>query len=142
VPAGARILHSSAAADGWQLQVEGRDAPSTKLYGWAQGFEPQTSGQAVLRYDTDPLRYGVLAFQVLFWLLAIRFARRVRRGGAHEATSPTLAPPGPFTVPAPPLEPEKGQDWLAPPEAWPADPTPALLDEIEGEPEPDQEERP
>lgn len=79
VSAGGRILHSAAASDGWELVVDGTSAPPVKLFGWAQGFEPQTGGDAVLRYDTSPLRYGVLAFQALFWLVAIRFARGTRR---------------------------------------------------------------
>jgi GT2 family glycosyltransferase len=164
VAAGARILHSAAASDRWQLLVEGRPAPSTKLFGWAQGFEPSTSGDAVLRYDTQPVRYGVLGFQALFWLVAIQFARRLRRGAvvgptltAPASAPPSLAPldPLPTTtnpVVAAPLaatpqvvdpEPDptsveegEGSDWLAPAEEWPEDPTPTLLDELEDEPAP------
>ncbi|HSP03173.1 MAG TPA: hypothetical protein VLR27_06705, partial [Acidimicrobiales bacterium] len=142
VPAGARIHHASASSDRWELLVEGRPAPSTKLFGWAQGFEPATSGEATLRYDTAPVRYGVLAFQALFWLVAIRFARRAR----HRA--PVVLPssePALTSEPVPPAEPAgEPADWLAPAEEWPADPVPALLDELEPEPapEPDEEERP
>lgn len=172
VPAGARILQSAAASGGWQLLVEGRPAPSTKLFGWAQGFEPATGGQAVLRYDTQPVRYGVLAFQALFWLVAIGFARRLRRSPAAAAPVPSTSgepagPPAAFapfdplpsaTVPVvaataaaevpppvPTLEPtttdgDEGADWLAPAAEWPADPTPALLDELEPGSAPDQDE--
>ena len=73
--------------------------PRTKLFGWAQGFEPETGGDAVLRYDTSPLRYGVLAFQALFWLLALRFARRVRRRGNSDAPDPDSSDTGDSTDP-------------------------------------------
>lgn len=94
VAAGSRILQSAAASDRWELLVEGRPAARTKLFGWAQGFEPETGGEAVLRYDTQPVRYGVLAFQALFWLVAISFARRLRR-------RPELVAPSPAAEPAP-----------------------------------------
>jgi len=89
VPAGARVLHAAAADDGWELTVEGEASARTKLFGWAQGFEPEASGDAVLRYDTDPLRYGVLAVQLVLWVLALRWARRVRR---RDDVVPTVAP--------------------------------------------------
>jgi GT2 family glycosyltransferase len=174
VSAGARILHSAASSDGWELLVEGRAAPATKLFGWAQGFEPTTSGDAVLRYDTQPVRYGVLAFQALFWLVAVHFARRLRRRSLvlpaptapapAPTAAPALAPLAPLPSTTTPVvdattagevapgvpedetvrEPTTGStaertDWLAPAEEWPADPTPALLHELE--PDQDEEER-
>lgn len=163
VAAGSRILHSAAVSDRWQLLVEGRPSPATKLFGWAQGFEPATGGEAVLRYDTQPVRYGVLAFQAFFWLVAIRFARRLRR--VHRP-APTLRPPAPAgaslaavaprpaagtavvdapvagEVGATASTPGEGTDWLAPAEEWPADPTPTLLHELEDEPPQDVEGTP
>jgi len=106
VAAGGRVLHAAAADDGWELLVGGRPAPSTKLFGWAQGFEPETGGEAVLRYDTDLLRYGVLAFQVLFWVLAIRFALRARAGTPVQGRDWADPPPDP---PAPGQD---GPTWL------------------------------
>ncbi|WP_432428728.1 glycosyltransferase [Salinilacustrithrix flava] len=140
VPAGARIHHASAASDRWELLVEGRPAPKTKLFGWAQGFEPATSGDATLRYDTAPVRYGVLAFQALFWLVAIHFARRTRRRDPVATTSPTRVTPATPAAPAESVV--EPADWLAPAEEWPADPTPALLDELEPEPAPESEPEP
>src|SRR5690606_24136381 len=105
---------------------------------------PATSGAATLRYDTSPVRYGVLALQAIFWLVAIRFARRSRRQGPVAATlTGTPSTPAPVAPAEPVVEPA---DWLAPAEEWPADPTPALLDELEPEPAPepapDEEDRP
>lgn len=145
VAAGARILQSATASQRWQLLVEGRPAPATKLFGWAQGFEPVTGGDAVLRYDTPPVRYGVLAFQALFWGVAIAFARRLRR--RPEVATPALSIPTVRTPsPTPPtgVAGAEGADWLAPAEEWPDDPVPALLDELEPAPAPaeDEEDRP
>jgi len=84
VPAGGRVLHASGADDGWELRVDGDPQPRTKLFGWAQGFEPEAGGRGVLRYDTDPLRYGVVLVQVVLWLVAVRVARRVRRNDPEE----------------------------------------------------------
>lgn len=96
VDAGSRILHSVSDSDGWGLSVEGRSAPETKLFGWADGYETDTGGEAVLRYDTSPLRYGMILLQVIFWALAIRTARRLRRRGVVEV--PRLRPPDPAEV--------------------------------------------
>lgn len=96
VDAGARVLHSAAANDNWELLVEGRPAPRSKLFGWADGYDTDTGGAAVLRYDTSPLRYAMVALQLLFWVLAVRFARRLRRAETIElpawATTPEATP--------------------------------------------------
>jgi GT2 family glycosyltransferase len=133
VPAGARIHHASAASDRWQLLVEGRPAPTTRLFGWAQGFEPATSGDAVLRYDTEPVRYGVLAFQALFWLIAIHVARRSRRREVVVAAvrapgrrpspptpPPSLAPLAPLPTTGTPVVAAAPVGDVAPPPAEPA----------------------
>ncbi len=90
VDAGARILHSAAANDNWELVVEGRPASRTKLFGWADGYDTETGGSAVLRYDTSPLRYAMVLIQLAFWVVAVRFARRLRR--PDEAELPVQAP--------------------------------------------------
>ncbi len=79
VNADATILHATAAADGWELLVEGRPAPKTKLFGWADGYRPDTGGDAVLRYDTSLARYGVITLQAIFWVLAVLGVIRSRR---------------------------------------------------------------
>ncbi len=68
---GGTVLHSAAAGDGWRLEVDGRAAPRTKLFGWADGYDAGEGGTGVLRYDTSPLRYGVVLVQIAFWVLAI-----------------------------------------------------------------------
>jgi GT2 family glycosyltransferase len=134
VPAGARVLLSMAADDGWELRVGGAPVPRTKLFGWAQGFETDLSGEAVLRHDTDLVRYGVLALQLVLWLVAIAWARRVRRpDDPVPALSPfPVADPEPRRVPPPPAPPERGE-WLAPPDQWPTDPTISVLDDPEAD---------
>lgn len=73
------VLHSAAAAGGWSLEVDGTSAPRTKLFGWADGYEIADGGDAVLRYDTNPLRYGIVIVQVLFWIVALVSLRRATR---------------------------------------------------------------
>ncbi|MDZ7675262.1 MAG: glycosyltransferase family 2 protein [Acidimicrobiales bacterium] len=79
IEAGSRVLHSATAGDGWELQVDGRSAPKTTLFGWADGYDTETGGSAVLRYDTSPVRYALVGVQFLFWLLvAVRWFRSAR----------------------------------------------------------------
>ncbi|WP_436792954.1 glycosyltransferase family 2 protein [Actinospongicola halichondriae] len=76
---GSTVLHSAAAAGGWRLEVDGRAVPRTKLFGWADGYEVADSGQGVLRYDTSPLRYGMVLVQIAFWALALVALQRSTR---------------------------------------------------------------
>ncbi len=73
------VLHSAAAADGWRLEVDGRAVPRTKLFGWADGYEVGDAGDGVLRYDTSPLRYGIVLVQLAFWALALTALVRAMR---------------------------------------------------------------
>lgn len=97
--AGTTVLHSVAAGDGWQLSIDGRDAPRTELFGWADGYEPETGGEAVLRYETSLLRYGMLVIQLLLWGAALVIVFRIRRRdpeapGGSEGPGRTAAPAG------------------------------------------------
>lgn len=85
------VLHSATAADGWGLDVDGRAAPRTKLFGWADGYEIDEGGDAVLRYDTSPLRYGVVLLQLVFWALASTALYRSTRWD-QDAVLPTPEP--------------------------------------------------
>lgn len=79
IEAGSRVLHASAAADGWELTIDGRSAPRTTLFGWADGYDTQTGGPAVLRYDTSPIRYALVGIQFVLWLVvALRWFRSTR----------------------------------------------------------------
>ena len=70
----------SSADDGWELVVDGRAAPRTKLFGWADGYDTETGGAAVLRYRTGVLRYGAVLLQTILWVLAFgHLARAARR---------------------------------------------------------------
>ena len=95
VDAGSRVLHSVGANDGWQLDVDGRPAARTKLFGWAQGFDTETGGDAVLRYETGLARYAVVALQALLWVIVLLALLRARdrrtaapelRSGPREAS--------------------------------------------------------
>ncbi len=85
--AGASVLFSASHSDRWELSVDGEEAEHTKPFGWANGFESPTSGAATLRFQTPLVHYGLLAVQVLAWLLVIRALLRARLGGALQEGS-------------------------------------------------------
>lgn len=87
---GASVLHSTAAGDGWRMEVDGSAVPRTKLFGWADGYEVDDGGTAVLRYDTSPLRYGVVLLQVAFWSLALIALRRSTQWREDVVLLPTV----------------------------------------------------
>jgi len=72
------VLLSAAQSDRWELTVDGTAAELFKPFGWATGFSVADGGPATLRFNTSPLRYGVLALQALAWLWALKFAVRQR----------------------------------------------------------------
>ena len=76
---GGLVLHSAAAADGWGMEIDGSAVPRTKLFGWADGYDVGEGGDAVLRYDTSPLRYGMVLIQLAFWSIAIASVYRSTR---------------------------------------------------------------
>ncbi len=66
VPAGTVYL-AEAAADGWELRVDGEVAPRSQALGWASSFEVAEGGEATLRYRTDPLHWLAVAAQLALW---------------------------------------------------------------------------
>lgn len=83
VDGGGPVLHSTAAAAGWGMEIDGSSVPRTKLFGWADGYDVGEGGDAVLRYETSPLRYGMVLVQLAFWVIAIvAVYRSTRHRGA------------------------------------------------------------
>jgi GT2 family glycosyltransferase len=78
VSADTTLLFSSAHSNRWELSVDGQAMHHTKPYGWANGFDVTTSGEATLSFSTPPVRYGMLALQALVWLWACRRLLRAR----------------------------------------------------------------
>jgi len=65
------VYVANASSPHWQLTVDGRAAPRTKAFGWANSFAVDRGGNATLRFDTPIQRYGLLAVQVLLWVAAL-----------------------------------------------------------------------
>ncbi len=83
---GDEVLLAEASSSRWQLSVDGRSAPRSTAFGWANGFSATTSGPATLRYRTSPLHYAALAGQLALWALVARWlvVTRPRRRGRYE----------------------------------------------------------
>jgi len=82
------VLLSASYSDRWQLTVDGDRVEQSKPFGWANGYAVEKSGQGSLRFVTSPLRYGLLAFQVLLWLWVLRRLLKARYGDrAREAAA-------------------------------------------------------
>ncbi|MEX2293804.1 MAG: glycosyltransferase family 2 protein [Acidimicrobiales bacterium] len=79
------LLWAAAHSDRWTLSVDGRSMAHTKPYGWANGFDVTSAGDATLRYATSPVRYGLLLLQVLAWLWVGRRLLRSRLNPARAA---------------------------------------------------------
>lgn len=83
---GSAILHSTgdvaagtvhvaeAHSDRWSLEVNGADAPQSKVDNWANGFQVAGPGRGTLSYSTPPVRYLLLLVELALWIGAIRFA--------------------------------------------------------------------
>ncbi|MGQ0832145.1 MAG: glycosyltransferase [Microthrixaceae bacterium] len=88
VKADTTVLVSAAHSDRWSLSVDGTRADHTKPYGWANGFVVPKAGDATLHFRTSPVRYGMLAVQVLAWLWVARRVLRGRLGPSARSESP------------------------------------------------------
>ncbi|MGQ0519841.1 MAG: glycosyltransferase [Actinomycetota bacterium] len=84
---GDRVLLSEASSPRWRLQVAGRGAPRTEAFGWANAFTAPAAGGATLRYRTSPVRYAMVAAQLLLWALVIRGLVAARRRRRREAAA-------------------------------------------------------
>ena len=78
VNGGSVVYLANASSARWSLTVDGRNAPRTKAFGWANQFQVDQSGAASLHFDTPISRYGLLAIQVILWVTAIRRLRQWR----------------------------------------------------------------
>ena len=76
--AGSTIYLADASSPHWSLTVNGRDAPRTKAFGWANEFRVDQGGSATLHFNTPISRYALLVVQVGLWVMAIRRLRRWR----------------------------------------------------------------
>ncbi len=88
-----RVLVAEASSDRWRLEVSGEEASSDAAFGWANGFEVASGGDATLSYRTPAVRYGLIALQALVWIVLARLLLKARYGPetagppAHAGTS-------------------------------------------------------
>jgi hypothetical protein len=78
VPAAGDLLVSQAASDHWKVSVNGRGAPRSEIYGWANQFDVGRAGKGDLTYETPIARRLLLVGQIVLWLVALVAWRRVR----------------------------------------------------------------
>jgi GT2 family glycosyltransferase len=96
VPSDSQVLIAQSHSSHWELEVDGHKVDEGQPFGWATGFEVTDGGPASLRYRTSPLRWGLIAIEVLGWMLALRTLLRIRLdpglgAGAAEAAPPARA---------------------------------------------------
>jgi hypothetical protein len=81
------VFVAEAASSRWSLTVDGEDAERAKALGWANVFSVAgDGGRGELRYETPLLHRGVIALQVVLWLVAVRalaVSGPRRRLGSH-----------------------------------------------------------
>jgi hypothetical protein len=95
-------LFVSAAGDGWHLNVDGAEVPSSRALGWANSYTVEQAGDATLRFDTPVTRWLALLGQVVLWVLVLGYLLRVRvrQDEGNDLSGPALvaAPPAPRHV--------------------------------------------
>ncbi len=69
---------ADASSDHWSVTVDGRNAPRSKAFGWANAFRIDRGGTASLHFSTPISRYALLLVQVGLWVFAIRRLRAWR----------------------------------------------------------------
>jgi hypothetical protein len=70
VPSGARISVATTAAHEWRLEVDGRAAPRSDGFGWANVFAVDEGGDATLHTVTPLRRRLLLMGQATAWVVA------------------------------------------------------------------------
>jgi len=78
VNAGSTAYLAEASSPNWSLTVDGRAAPRSKAFGWANQFRVDQAGTATLHFDTPLSRYVMLLIQIALWTAAIRLLLRWR----------------------------------------------------------------
>ncbi len=76
----AGVLHLAESGDvGWVLDVDGRDLPATRSFGWGTRFRVESGGAATLEYRTPVLYRVRQAAQAAAWVLVGFVAWRATR---------------------------------------------------------------
>jgi hypothetical protein len=72
------VVQSVTGDPGWAMEVDGRDAPRSDLFGWGQQFEVTREGEATLAWSTPTSSRALQAAQVVVLLALVVLA--LRRG--------------------------------------------------------------
>ncbi|MGH9111929.1 MAG: hypothetical protein ACRDZN_06480, partial [Acidimicrobiales bacterium] len=80
LPPGQVVVQAESASARWRLEIDGRTAPRSDAYGWADAFDTGRGGDAVLRYRTPVIHHVLLGVQMTLWLAALAVAARMRFG--------------------------------------------------------------
>ena len=79
IPAAGPLLVGSTYSPRWKLTVDGKAAPHSRVFGWANQFQVAPSSHVSLTYRTPIVRTLALIGQVLLWLIVIVILSRYRR---------------------------------------------------------------
>jgi hypothetical protein len=74
------VLLAEAVDPRWELTVDGEVLARRTAFGWATAWDLSSAGEGAFRYRTAPMRYVLVAVQVLLWVLALALIRTWRHG--------------------------------------------------------------
>jgi GT2 family glycosyltransferase len=85
VTAGTTLYQSVNASANWRLRVDGASAARRDVFGWANAFAVDRTGDAVLEYRTPWTRRAALLAQVAAWVLAVLWWNGLRERRRSES---------------------------------------------------------
>lgn len=95
---GAEVAQAVTADPGWALEVDGRDADRSDLFGWGQEFSVPADGEATLSWSTSPAARGFQALQVVALVALVTLAGRRRRLASNPSRRRIERPTEPVVV--------------------------------------------
>ncbi len=84
------VLDAEAYDDGWQAESDGRQLAHRRAFGITNAYEVTERGRVTISHDGQGTRYGLIAFQIVCWIVVLMIwarSRVRRRGSPHDAAS-------------------------------------------------------